>query len=48
MPADCLCKFRKHPDRRDDDRRVFGDAATSRWFAGSERRTRRGRRLAKN
>jgi len=48
MPADCLCKFRKHPDRRDGDRRVFGDADTSRWFVGSERRTQRGRRVAKN
>jgi hypothetical protein len=48
MPAECLCKFRKHSDRRDGERRVFGEACTSRWFTGSERRTRRGRRSARN
>jgi hypothetical protein len=46
MPAECLCKFRKHSDRRDGERRVFGEACTSRWFTGSERRTRRSRRSA--
>jgi hypothetical protein len=48
MPAKCSCKFRKHADRRDGDRRLFGEAETSRWFAGSERRERRGRRSKKN
>jgi hypothetical protein len=48
MPAECSCKFRKHSDRRDGERRVFGEACNSRWFAGSERRTRRGRRSATN
>lgn len=43
MPANCSCKFRKHADRRDGDRRLFGTAESSRWFAGSERR-KRGRR----
>jgi hypothetical protein len=44
MPAECSCKFRKHADRRDGDRRLLGEAETSRWFAGSERRARRTRR----
>jgi hypothetical protein len=48
MPESCLCKFRKHPDRRDGDRRLLGEAETTRWFGGSERRARRGRRLTKN
>jgi hypothetical protein len=48
MPAECSCRFRKHSDRRDGERRVFGDAGGSRWFTGSERRIRRGRRSAKN
>jgi hypothetical protein len=43
MPAKCSCKFRKHADRRDGDRRLLGTAESSRWFAGSERR-KRGRR----
>jgi hypothetical protein len=40
----CSCKFRKHPDRRDSDRRVLGEMETRRWFAGSERRDRCTRR----
>jgi hypothetical protein len=48
MPANCSCKFRKHADRRDGDRRLLGEAKTSRWFTGSERRARRGRRSTKN
>jgi hypothetical protein len=48
MPEACSCKYRKHADRRDGDRRLFGEAETSRWFAGSERRARRGRRSAIN
>ena len=47
MPAECSCKFRKHADRRDGDRRLLGEAETSRWFAGSERRARRVRRSTK-
>lgn len=43
----CSCKYRKHADRRDGDRRLLGDTETSRWFAGSERRARRARRLIK-
>lgn len=48
MPANCSCKFRKHADRRDSDRRLFGTAESSRWFAGSERRKRGRRRATKN
>ena len=47
-PANCSCKFRKHADRRDEDRRLFGKTETGRWFAGSERRNRGGRRSTKN
>ena len=43
-PTNCSCKFRKHADRRDGDRRLLGEAESSRWFAGSERRQRRPRR----
>jgi hypothetical protein len=46
MPASCSCKFRKNPDRRDSDRRLFGATETNRWFAGVDSRTRRGRRSA--
>jgi len=44
MPTSCSCKFRKHADRRDSDRRLFGAAETNRWFAGVDIRTHRGRR----
>lgn len=44
MPTNCSCRFRKHADRRDGDRRLLGEVENSRWFAGSERRTRRVRR----
>jgi hypothetical protein len=43
-PADCSCKFRKHADRRDGDRRLLGATETTRWFSGSERRKHGGRR----
>jgi hypothetical protein len=46
MPTTCLCKFLKHGDRRDSDRRLFGANETNRWFAGVENRKHRGRRLA--
>jgi hypothetical protein len=46
MPTNCSCKFRKHADRRDSDRRLFGAAETNRWFAGVDIRTRGGRRSA--
>jgi hypothetical protein len=48
MPANCSCKFRKHADRREGDRRLLGETETNRWFAGSERRNRGGRRSTKN
>jgi hypothetical protein len=46
MPTSCTCKFRKNPDRRDSDRRLFGAAETNRWFAGVDSRKRAGRRSA--
>ena len=48
MPANCSCRFRKHADRRDGDRRVLGETETTRWFAGSERRKHAGRKIATN
>jgi hypothetical protein len=48
MPTNCSCKFRKHADLRDVDRRALGATETSRWFAGSERRKRGGRRSTNN
>ena len=47
-PASCSCKFRKHADRRDGDRRLLGMAETNRWYAGGERRNRGGRRSKTN
>src|SRR5271155_1516455 len=32
MGANCSCKFRKHEDRRDGDRRLFGESENQRWF----------------
>jgi hypothetical protein len=46
MRSNCSCKFIKHTDRRDGDRRLFGGNVNSQWFAGSERRKHRGRRAA--
>jgi hypothetical protein len=46
MRSNCSCKFIKHTDRRDGDRRLFGGNVNSQWFAGSERRNHRGRRTA--
>jgi hypothetical protein len=48
MPGTCSCRFRKHADRRDGDRRLFGEVEFNRWFGGAERRARRSRRSAKN
>jgi hypothetical protein len=47
MPTNCSCRFRKHADRRDGDRRLLGEAESSRWFASAERRQRRIRRSTK-
>ena len=44
MPANCSCKFRKHADRRDRDRRLLGVTETNRWFTGPEVRKRERRR----
>ena len=38
----CKCKFQKHDDRRDDERRLVG--TMSKWYGGSEKRRSRGRR----
>jgi hypothetical protein len=46
MPASCSCKFHKHSDRRDGDRRLLGEVKTTRWYAGSERRDPKCRRSA--
>jgi hypothetical protein len=45
-PIDCSCKFRKHADRRNGDRRLFGTGETDRWFVGFENRRRASRRSA--
>jgi hypothetical protein len=45
-PSKCTCKFRKHPDRRDADRRLLGEVITTRWYPGSERRGLQCRRSA--
>jgi hypothetical protein len=47
-PAACSCRFRKHVDRRDADRRLLGMSETNRWYAGGERRNRGGRRSKAN
>jgi hypothetical protein len=44
MPANCLCKFRKHADRREGDRRLLFGTHTNRSFAGPERRKHANRR----
>jgi hypothetical protein len=41
--SNCTCKFIKHADRRDGDRRLLG-CATKQWFMGGERRKHMGRR----
>ncbi|MGH8230509.1 MAG: hypothetical protein ACRESY_01665 [Steroidobacteraceae bacterium] len=47
-PEQCTCKYRKHADRRNDDRRLLGGTHCAAWYAGSERRARRSRRTALN
>ena len=44
-PTNCSCRFRKHADRRGNDRRLFGAAETNRWFVGTEGRKPGARRL---
>jgi hypothetical protein len=44
MSANCSCKFHKHSDRRDGDRRLLGEVTTTRWYTDSERRDRKCRR----
>jgi hypothetical protein len=45
MPTKCSCQYRKHADRRDGDRRLFGTLESGRWFPGTERRKGGRRRL---
>jgi hypothetical protein len=40
----CSCRFQKFHDRRQGDRRLFGNARDVRWYGGQERRRTRGRR----
>jgi hypothetical protein len=47
MPTKCSCKYCKHADLRDGDRRALGVTETGRWFAGPELRKRGGRRSTK-
>jgi hypothetical protein len=44
MPTRCSCRFRKHSDLRDSDRRVLGERETGRWFAGPDARKQGARR----
>jgi hypothetical protein len=43
-PADCSCRYTKVHDRRTAERRQTGIWETTRWFAGTEKRTGRNRR----
>ncbi|HTV78657.1 MAG TPA: hypothetical protein VMF03_10385 [Steroidobacteraceae bacterium] len=47
MPAQCACRFKKVPDRRDGDRRQIGITETGRWFSGAEKRSGGRRKAAK-
>jgi hypothetical protein len=42
MSAQCKCSFRKHDERRDQDRRLGGELG--KWYGGTEKRRSRGRR----
>lgn len=46
MRSSCACKFRKHADRRDGERRLLGGNINKQWYIGGERRERQGRRVA--
>ena len=46
MRSACCCRFLKHPDRRDGERRLLGGHTTKQWFVDSERRSRQSRRAA--
>jgi hypothetical protein len=47
-PATCSCRYRKHADRRDNDRRLLGATECTRWYSGTERRGRSARRSRSN
>lgn len=38
MTASCACRFRKVPDRRDGDRRLFGGTGSNVWYSGTDSR----------
>jgi hypothetical protein len=44
MPKECSCCFLKHADRRQGDRRLFGAQRDVRFYSGTERRRKTGRR----
>jgi hypothetical protein len=46
MGSNCRCRFIKHADRREGDRRLLGCTSTKQWFIGGERRKQHGRRAA--
>lgn len=46
MGSHCRCRFIKHSERREGDRRLLGCNSTKQWFMGEERRTQQGRRTA--
>jgi len=48
LSGQCTCKFRKHADRRDDERRMLGTATIGTWYAGTERRSARCRRRSRS
>lgn len=43
---DCTCRFQKHNDRRQGDRRLFGAEQDGRFYSSEERRRTRGRRAS--
>jgi hypothetical protein len=47
MPDQCRCKFKKYTDRREDEqgRRFRYAQESGAWYAGSQRRKSRGRRI---
>ena len=47
-PERCTCKYRKHADRRFEDRRLLGGTHNAAWYVGNERRLRRSRRATLN
>lgn len=44
MPQRCTCHYARYEDRRESPRRAFGQDTQNVWYAGQERRLKRGRR----